>query len=345
MFAPIPPLARELEARVQQAIDQKTKPLGALGRLEQLALQLAMIQNREIPQISFPTWLVFAADHGIAQQGVSPYPATVTAQMVANFLAGGAAINVFARLHQFDLQVVDAGVASPLADHPDLLRRPIALGTKDFSLDPAMSQTQLDEALSAGCCLVAEHLNRGVNLFGFGEMGIGNSSSAAMLMFCLTEIPLQDCVGRGTGLDQQGLTHKTQVLQRAAARLPQSMSPLEVLRQVGGFELAMIVGGMLQAAAHRATILVDGFIVSAALLVAAKIDSRILDYCIFSHCSHEKGHRALLEELQAKPLLSLDMRLGEGTGAAVALPLLRSATAFLREMASFADAGVSQAGE
>lgn len=343
LFAPIPSPAYELKQSLQAMIDQKTKPIGALGRLEELALQIAMAQAVTTPSIQDPTWLVFAADHGIARRGVSPYPSEVTAQMVANFLAGGAAINVFARLNQFALQVIDAGVAAPLPDHSDLVRRPVASGTQDFLETAAMTVEQCQQALTTGRRLIEEHLARGVNTFGFGEMGIGNSSSAAMLMHLLTGLDLEVCVGRGTGLDDEGLARKTAVLREAAARCGGLNEPLEVLRQYGGFELAMIAGGALAAAAGRGLILVDGFIATAAVLVAAKIDAGVLDYCVFAHCSQERGHRAMLDYLQAKPLLSLGMRLGEGTGAAMALPLVRAAAAFFREMASFSDAGVSQA--
>lgn len=344
MFDPIPELAYELKPRVQAVIDQKTKPIGALGRLELLALQIALIQATDQPTIQAPTWLVFAADHGITRRGVSPYPSEVTAQMVLNFLAGGAAINVFARLHQFKLQIIDAGVAAPLPDHPDLMRLPVAPGTGDFLERAAMSPAERDQALAQGRQCVRDQVAKGVNTFGFGEMGIGNSSSAAMLMHFLTGLDLEICVGRGTGLNDEGLARKVAILQEAAARCPGGMEPLEVLRQYGGFEIAMIAGGMLAAAAERCVVVVDGFIASAALLVAAKINPAVLDYCVFAHCSQERGHRAMLEYLQAKPLLSLEMRLGEGTGAATALPLLRAAVAFYCEMASFDGAGVSQAG-
>ncbi|CAM2009148.1 nicotinate-nucleotide--dimethylbenzimidazole phosphoribosyltransferase [Acanthopleuribacter pedis] len=345
MFDPIPTPAYELKQKVQAVIDQKTKPIGALGRLEECALQIAMMQATTRPTIASPTWLVFAADHGISRRGVSPYPSEVTAQMVANFLAGGAAINVFARLHNFDLKVVDAGVAAPLPEHPELVRRAVAPGTRDFLEQAAMDESQRDQALTRGRDLVRDLLAQGVNTFGFGEMGIGNSSSAAMLMHFLTGLDLEVCVGRGTGLTDEGLARKTAILQEAAARCFDDMEPLEVLRQYGGFEIAMMVGAMLAAAAGRGLIVVDGFIASAALLTAAKMEPCILSYCLFAHCSQERGHRAMLDYLRAKPLLQLDMRLGEGTGAAVALPLIRSAVAFYQDMASFDGAGVSQAGE
>ncbi|ATF86635.1 nicotinate-nucleotide--dimethylbenzimidazole phosphoribosyltransferase [Burkholderia gladioli] len=330
-----------LSASLQHLIDTKTKPPGSLGKLEALALQLGRIQRSTRPRIERPVTIVFAADHGIAAEGVSPYPQAVTAQMVANFLAGGAAINAFSKLAGCELEIVDAGVATPLPASPQLIAVPVAAGTRNFAQEPAMSEAQLHAALAAGAARVAHHAALGTTVVGFGEMGIANTSAAACLMSRLVGLPLAECVGRGTGLDDQGLARKRAVLEAALARHPEAQAPLEVLATFGGFEIAMMTGAFLAAAQARMAILVDGFIASSALLVAAALQPAVLDYCVFSHVSDENGHRRMLRHFGAAPLLALDLRLGEGTGAALALPLLRAATAFLDEMASFEAAGVA----
>ncbi|MEQ1635813.1 MAG: nicotinate-nucleotide--dimethylbenzimidazole phosphoribosyltransferase [Methylococcales bacterium] len=336
----ISPLSSALKSALQSKIDQKTKPLGALGQLEVLALQIGLCQNTLTPCLNKPSILVFAGDHGIAEAGVSAYPQSVTAQMVANFLAGGAAINVFARQHHLDLQIVDAGVKTDLASHPKLINAKIGYGTHNFLKQPAMSSADCHKALETGADLVKQQQQKGCNCIGFGEMGIGNTSSAALLMRCLTDTPLAQCVGRGTGLNDQQLQAKLSVLQQALHQYPDLTKPLDVLATFGGFEIAMMVGATLQAAALGMFIVVDGFIASTALLVACKFYPQVLDYCVFSHVSSEQGHRALLQHFNAKPLLNLDLRLGEGSAIALAFPLLQSAVVFLNEMATFAEAGV-----
>ncbi|WP_454742172.1 nicotinate-nucleotide--dimethylbenzimidazole phosphoribosyltransferase [Cupriavidus necator] len=342
-FPEITPLDDALRPALQAAIDDKTKPLGALGRLESLALQLGLILGTQRPALQRPTVIVFAADHGVADAGVSAYPAEVTAQMVQNFLAGGAAINVFSRQHGIALEIVDAGVRVPLAAAPGLVNCRIADGTRNFAVEPAMTAEQAAAAITAGMARVLRHAQQGCNVIGFGEMGIANTSAAACLMQRLTGLPLEECIGRGTGLDDAGLAHKREVLERALALHAGAQAPLEVLATFGGFEIAMMAGAFLAAAASRMVILVDGFIASAALLVAQRLDPNVLQYCVFTHCSHERGHRALLQHFGAEPLLALDLRLGEGTGAALAWPLVASAAAFLNEMATFSGAGVSTA--
>lgn len=342
-FPEITPLDDALRPALQAAIDDKTKPLGALGRLESLALQLGLILGTARPALQRPTVIVFAADHGVADAGVSAYPAEVTAQMVQNFLAGGAAINVFSRQHGFVLEIVDAGVRVPLAAAPGLVNCRIADGTRNFAVEPAMTAEQVAAAMTAGMARVLRHAQQGCNVIGFGEMGIANTSAAACLMQRLTGLPLEECIGRGTGLDDAGLARKREVLGRALALHAGAQAPLEVLATFGGFEIAMMAGAFLAAAASRMVILVDGFIASAALLVAQRLDPNVLQYCVFTHCSHERGHRALLQHFGAEPLLALDLRLGEGTGAALAWPLVASAAAFLNEMATFSGAGVSTA--
>jgi nicotinate-nucleotide--dimethylbenzimidazole phosphoribosyltransferase len=327
-----------LASRLAAAINAKTKPPGSLGMLENLALQLGLILRTLQPRIEKPALLVFAADHGIVAENVSPYPQSVTAQMVANFLAGGAAINVFARQNGCALQVVDAGVNHDFGDLPGLTRRKVAPGTRNFAREPAMSAAQCEAALAHGYAL-ADGLQG--NLLGFGEMGIGNTTSAAALMHKLTGLPLADCVGAGTGLDADGVRRKQAVIEAAVALHRDIATPLDVLATFGGLEIAMIAGAMLRAAQRRMVLLIDGFIVSSALLVAARLQPAVLDYCVFGHCSGEHGHRLLLQQLGGRPLLQLGMRLGEGTGAALALPLVQAAASFLGEMATFESAAVS----
>ena len=336
----IAPVANpDLAARLAAAINNKTKPLGSLGTLERLAARLGLIQGTVAPMVEQPAILVFAGDHGIVAEGVSAYPQDVTWQMVENFLASGAAINVFARLNGIALHVVDAGVNHDFGPRAGLVDRKVARGTRNFAHEPAMTQDECAAALARGAALAAELPG---NVVGFGEMGIGNTTAAAALMHKLTGIPVTECVGAGTGLSPEGVLRKARVIEAAAQRHAGIDDPLAVLGTFGGFEIAMMTGAMLQAAALRKTLLIDGFIVTSALLVAARIEPAILDYCVFAHCSDEAGHRRMLEALGAEPLLHLNLRLGEGTGAALALPLVRAAANFLNEMATFASASVSE---
>ena len=330
-----------LETRLRLKIDHKTKPLGALGRLEGLAMQLCLIQRSESPALHQPQMVVFAADHGIAAEGVSAYPQAVTVQMVGNMLTGGAAINVFARQHGFALRVVDAGVAAELPVHPQLVQRKIAMGTKNICYEPAMSRLEAQAALTAGMQTVAALPG---NVVALGEMGIANTSAAALLLARLTGASIIDTTGRGTGLDDAKLLHKQAVLARALAfhRATEPFDAMGELAALGGFEIAMMAGAMLQAASQRRVVLVDGFIAGAAALVAQSLTPAVRDYLVFCHHSAETGHALLLAHLQAKPLLELGMRLGEGTGALLAWPLVQSAANFLNEMASFESAGVSE---
>ena len=336
----IHPVSPALNSALQNKIDQKTKPLGSLGQLESLAVQIGLCLNNLNPSLDKPCIIVFAGDHGIVESGVSAYPQSVTAQMVANFLAGGAAISVFARQHKLELVIVDAGVNADLDNHFQLIAAKIAKGTKNFLTWPAMTQAQCYQAIQTGAAIVQNRHDQGCNCIGFGEMGIGNSSSAALLMHCLTAIPLVQCVGRGTGLNDDQLQNKLTQLQKALDRHPGISEPLDVLATFGGFEIAMMTGAYLKAAELGMLILVDGFIASTALLVASKLHRQVLDYCVFSHVSSEQGHRALLDHFNAKALLDLDLRLGEGSGIALAYPIVQSAVVFLNEMATFAEAGV-----
>ncbi len=334
------PVDASLENKLQSRIDHKTKPLNSLGRLETLALQIGLLQNSLTPQLNQPSIIVFAGDHGIVEAGVSAYPQTVTAQMVANFLAGGAAINVFAKQHGLLLLIVDSGVNAQFNDHPMLIRAKIGCGTRNFLTQPAMTNEQCLQAVQAGAEIVHKRYHSGCNCIGFGEMGIGNTSSAALLMHLLTDLPLRDCVGRGAGLNDEQLQHKLTILQQALHQHSYTKEPLKVLTVFGGFELAMMMGAYLKAAELGMMIMVDGFIASSALLVASKLYPNVLQYCIFSHVSSENGHQPLLQYLQAKPLLNLSLRLGEGSGIATAYPLLQSAVLFLNEMATFDEANV-----
>lgn len=326
--------------QLQSKIDQKTKPLGALGRLENLAFQIGLVFETLTPEIVQPTILVFAADHGIAQSGVSAYPSSVTAQMVLNFLNGGAAINVFARQHNLNLKIIDAGVNADLLDYDDLLHAKMGLGTQNFLNEPAMTIEKCQQAINLGAATVQQIRRTGCNCVGLGEMGIGNTASAAILMHLFTEIPLDECVGRGTGLNDEQLEHKRNVLKQAIEKYESAQTALENLARFGGFEIAMMVGAYLQAAELNMLILVDGFVSSVALLVAQQFNPYVLKNCIFSHVGSENGHRALLNHLNVKPLLDLEMRLGEGSGIALAYPLIQSAILFLNEMATFEEAGV-----
>lgn len=337
----VAPLDQTLRAELQHIIDTRTKPPGSLGRLETLARQMGLIQRTTHPTVQRPAMIVFAGDHGIAAEGVSPYPQAVTAQMVANFVAGGAAINALSRVAGIELEVVNAGIATALPSTDGLVDIPVASGTRNFAHEPAMTHAQALAAMQAGVQRVRHHAALGTNVIGFGEMGIANTSSAACLMSRLCGVPIDECVGRGTGLDNAGLAKKRNVLASALMRHAQTAGPLDVLATFGGFEIAMMTGAYLAAAEARMTILVDGFIGTSALLIADAFAPSVREYCVFAHASNEAGHRRMLDHFGALPLLSLDMRLGEGTGAALAVPLLRAAVAFVNEMASFDSAGVA----
>ncbi|WP_432381516.1 nicotinate-nucleotide--dimethylbenzimidazole phosphoribosyltransferase [Duganella sp. P38] len=328
-----------LAAQLDHAINNKTKPLGSLGVLEALARQIGLIQNTRDIAIDRPTILVFAADHGVVAEGVSAYPQDVTWQMVENFLAGGAAINVLAAQNNCALRVIDAGVNHDFGARDGLTDRKLAHGTRNFAHEPAMSRDLCQTALAAGAALAAEVEG---NVVGFGEMGIGNTTAAAALMHKLTGVPVAQCVGAGTGLSVEGILHKQRVIEAAVARHAHATEPLDVLATFGGLEIAMMAGAMLKAAELRKVLLIDGFIVTSALLAAARIQPAILDYCVFAHRSNEHGHQQMLAALDAKPLMHLDLRLGEGTGCALALPLLHAAANFLNRMATFESAHVSE---
>ena len=335
-IAPIADTA--LAQRLQHRLDRQTKPRGALGRLEALALQIGLIQRSDAPVLREPQLVVFAADHGLAAHGVSAYPSDVTWQMVENFLAGGAAVSVLARQHGLALTVVDAGVRHEFAPRPGLLDRKIALGTGSALDGPAMTPSQCTRAIASGREVVSVLPG---NVLLLGAMGIGNISSAALLLARLAGRDIGACVGRGTGLVDDGLARKLRVLRKVMKRHAAATQPLDALAAFGGFEIAMMVGAALQAASERRVVVVDGFICGAAVLVAGRLVPAVLDCCVFAHRSAEAGHALMLAHLNAAPLLDLGLRLGEGSGAALAWPLIDSAVRLLDQMASFGSAGVS----
>jgi nicotinate-nucleotide--dimethylbenzimidazole phosphoribosyltransferase len=342
---PVPPseLWRE---RARQHLDTLTKPLGSLGRLEDLAAQIVAIRQEDFADPLRKGVFVFAADHGITAAGVSAYPREVTHQMVLNFLAQGAAVNVLARLHQAQLHVVDVGVDADFAAIPGLHHRKVARGTRNMLDEPAMSDSELTQALAAGAEMAGLASESGLNLIAIGEMGIGNTTSASALTCALTGASPKAATGRGTGLDPAAHRRKIEVVQAILARhLSKSTPPLEILRCMGGLEIAAMAGMMLAAARLRLIVVIDGFISTAAAAVAVALAPDVRGYLIAGHQSEEPGHKLLLDHLQLHPVLALNMRLGEGTGAVLAMPILESAVALYTQMATFASAGVSEAAQ
>lgn len=336
---PVPDLHQpDLAAALRHKISRKTVPEGALGRMAALAERLGLILGTAEPHLSAPQLLVCAADHGIAARGVSAYPSDVTWQMVGNFLAGGALVSVLARQHGIAQTVVDCGVRHDFAPAPGLVIRKIAPGTQDSSQGPAMSAAQCAQALANGIELVKTLPGNALLL---GEMGIGNTSAASLLVARLGGIDVAEVTGAGTGLDAAGIARKTAVLRQALAANAAAAAPLDALAALGGFEIATLTGAVLQAANERRVIVVDGFIASSAVLVASRIAPAVLQRCVFAHRSDERGHARLLDLLGADPLLALGLRVGEGSGAVLAWPLLESSGRILNEMASFESAGVS----
>lgn len=327
---------------LQDKIDSKTKPVGALGTLEALAFQMATVFETLNPKILKPNIVVFAADHGIANHGVSDYPQDVTRQMVNNFLDGGAAINVFCNQNNIELSIVDSGVNYDFPTNAKLIDAKIAKGTQSFLHVPAMSESEVQLCFEKGKSIVENIAKSGSNCIGFGEMGIGNTSTASVLMSILTGFPIEDCVGKGTGVENEKLLLKQNLLKKAIESYSGQAELMLQLSYFGGFEILQMAGGMLTAFENKMLILVDGFICTVAYLIAFKINPNIKQNAVFCHCSAEKAHSELLNYLGAKPILNLDLRLGEGTGCAVAFPIFKSAEAFLNEMASFESAGVSR---
>lgn len=331
-----------IRSRLQAKIDDLTKPKGSLGALEDLALQIGWIQQTLTPALSNPHNIIFAGDHGIADEGVSLSPKEVTRQMISNFLNGGAGVNFLARQHHFTLKVVDGGIDCDFPEIPDLVHRKIRKGTRNFLHEAALTSEEMEQALRTGAEITADCHRNGCNIISFGEMGIGNTSASSMWMTCLTDIPLADCVGAGSGLDKGGIRHKFEVLNRALANYRGDRSVTDVMRYFGGIEMVMAVGGMLRAAELGMILLVDGFIMTNCVLAASKLYPEILPYCIFGHQGDEAGHKLVLEYLNARPLLQLGLRLGEGTGAICAYPLVESAVRMINEMNTFGHAAITK---
>jgi nicotinate-nucleotide--dimethylbenzimidazole phosphoribosyltransferase len=333
-----------LREQLENKINQKTKPPGSLGRLEEIALQIGTIQQTQNPVINKPHIVIFAGDHGIAASGkVNPYPQSVTAQMVYNFVQGGAAINIFSQQLGVELFVVDAGVNHDFDSSLPIIHSSVGKGTADYSQENAMGIEQVKECFEKGASIVQDIFQKGSNCVGFGEMGIGNTSAAALILHHYSRLPISDCVGRGTGANDEQLRQKQSILEEVSRLHDLSAAILSaeaLLTKVGGFEIAMMTGAYLKAKELGMVIVVDGFIATASLLVASHIDKTIIDNCVFAHCSDEAGHQHMLNFLNAKPLLQLGLRLGEGTGAALAIPLIQNAVAFLNQMASFESAGI-----
>lgn len=327
---------------LKEKIDSKTKPVGSLGTLEKLAFQIATVFETLNPKIIKPNIVVFAADHGIANHGVSDYPQDVTRQMVTNFLEGGAAINAFCNQNNIELSIVDAGVNYDFPTNAKLINAKMAKGTQSFLHVPAMSESEVRLCFEKGQSIVENIAKSGSNCIGFGEMGIGNTSTASVLMSILTGFTIEDCVGKGTGVSDEKLIQKQNILKKAIENYSGQAEILSQLSYFGGFEILQMAGGMLAAFENKMLILVDGFICTVAFLIASKINPNIEQNAVFCHCSAEKAHLILLDFLDAKPVLNLDLRLGEGTGCAIAFPILKSAEAFLNEMASFESAGISR---
>jgi nicotinate-nucleotide--dimethylbenzimidazole phosphoribosyltransferase len=332
----ITPLDRTDEAAYRALIDGKAKPLGALGKVEDLAVHLALVAGRPNPSYERALLLVFAGDHGLTESGVSAYPSAVTVAMVATLLAGRASANAFARAVGAEVKVVDAGVAADLAPHPLLIDAKVRKGTRNAALGSAMTAEEVESALARGSAIARRAKDDGADILALGEMGIGNTASAALLLHRLGPAALADCIGPGAGHDAEGMARKRAVLEAAAARTA-VVEPLQVAAEFGGLEIVMMAGAVLGAASVRLPVLIDGFIVSAAALLAVRIDPNAADYCIFAHRSAERGHDVMLAALGAEPLLDLSLRLGEGTGALLALPLVRAASGLLAEVASLDD--------
>ncbi len=336
----------EVMADAQARQDHLTKPRGSLGRLEELSIQLAGIQDKPIPQIRHKAIITMAGDHGVVAEGISAYPQEVTAQMVYNFLRGGAGINVIAHQVGARIIVVDMGVASELEANPQLLSRKVAPGTQNMSLGPAMTNEQAIKAIETGIEIVGTEVAKGLDIVGTGDMGIGNTTASSTICAVMTGKPVTEVTGRGTGITDELLRHKVEVINRAlTVNHPDMSQPLEVLAKVGGFEIGGLVGVMLAAAAHRVPVVIDGFISGAAALIATALSPGLKDFLIPAHVSAEPGHRLLLKHLGIKPLLDLGMRLGEGTGAALGIFLSETATKILAEMSTFSEAGVSEGSE
>lgn len=336
----------QLMEEAQQRLDNLTKPLGSLGRLEELAKQIVGITGKPSPELKNKVIFTLAADHGVTEEGVSAYPKEVTAQMVYNFLSGGAGINVLARHVGAKVIVVDIGVAEDLKPHPQLVIKKINYGTKNMAKGAAMTRLEAVKALETGREIFDAQLKNGIDILGTGEMGIGNTTSASAITACFTRKPVEEITGRGTGINDLGLKNKIEIIKRSLTlNKPDSADPLDVLSKVGGFEIGGLAGIILAAAAHNVPVVIDGFISGAAALVAFKLEPKVKDYLIAAHQSSERGHKIILEHIGLRPLLDLDFRLGEGTGGALGIGLADAAVKILTQMATFKSAHVSESKE
>jgi nicotinate-nucleotide--dimethylbenzimidazole phosphoribosyltransferase len=339
----IKPLDEKAMTAARTRQDTLTKPPGSLGRLEELSIKLAGIRGEPIPRINQKAIVTMAADHGVVADGVSAYPQAVTPQMVLNFLHGGAGINVLAKHVGARIIVVDMGVASDIAPHPALLSKKIAYGTSDMARGPAMSREQATKSIEVGLEIIEKEVKTGLDIVGTGDMGIGNTTPSSAITVAITGEPVAKVTGRGTGIDDKQLAHKVEVIERVLeVNKPNPDDAIDVLAKVGGFEIGGLCGVIVGAAAHRIPVVVDGFVSGAAALIAVRLSPGVKDYLIASHCSVEIGHKAILKYLGLKPILDLELRLGEGTGAALGIFLVEAAAKILAEMATFAEAGVSE---
>ena len=333
---------KSIKPALWDKINNLTKPKGSLGRLEELALQIGLIQQTLSPSLRHPQNIIFAADHGIVEEGVSLSPKEVTWQQISNFLHGGAGINFLCRQHGFTLKIVDAGVDYDLPYDKGIINFKVRRGTQNYLHGPAMTKEEADLCLEQGAEIVRHCHEEGSNILSFGEMGIGNTSSSSIWMSYFTGIPLVQCVGAGSGLDTDGVRHKYHVLEQAMQNYQGDGSAFDIIRWFGGLEMVMAIGAMLQAAELGIIILVDGFIMTSCILAASRLYPEVLAYAIYGHCGDESGHRLLLDALHARPLLNMDLRLGEGTGAVCAYPLVDSAVRMINEMDNFAHASITK---
>jgi nicotinate-nucleotide--dimethylbenzimidazole phosphoribosyltransferase len=339
----MPSLDKEAMTQARARQDRLTKPPGSLGRLEELSIQLAGIQSKPVPQITNKAIITLAGDHGVLAEKIGNWPQEVTAQMVANFLSGGAAVNVLARQAGARLIVADLGVAHELKSHPSLLIKKVAPGTRNMAQEPAMTPAQALKAVETGIEIVEAEIKKGLDIVGVGDMGIGNTTASSAISAVLTGKAVAEVTGRGTGIDDKQLAHKIAVIEKAIGiNKPDPNQPLDVLAKVGGFEIGGLAGVMLGAAAHRIPVVLDGFITGAAALIATALCPKLKDFLIASHVSAEAGHPIVLEHMGLKPLLNLGMRLGEGTGAALGMIIAEASAKILAEMATFGEAGVSE---
>lgn len=330
-----------LKEKIQKKIDLKTKPIGSLGKLEKIALQIACIQKRLTPSLINPTITIFSGDHGITKEKISAYPQDVTHQMIYNFINEGAAINVFSKQHNIKIKIIDSGVNFNFRGNKKIIHEKVNYGTKSFLNNKAMSSKEFRESVKRGEKTISKIVESGTNIIGFGEMGIGNTSSSSIIMSYICNIPVKKCVGRGTGLNNEQLLYKINILEKSKKYHGKISDTNEILRSFGGFEMVQMYGAMLEAYRNNMILLVDGFISSVVMLAASRINPNILENTIFCHLSDENAHSLLLKYLNVEPILKLNLRLGEGTGCALAFPLLESAVSFLNNMASFEDSGVS----